>query len=295
MDHSFFRLPTSQLRARSFRCGLLFGVAAVFLGSGRQNASAAEPSGAEPSAGITNESQLRALAIPGLSTNEVLERFGKPMDTFERSKEDVMWRYRVHPFPAEGAMQGTYVIDFGLEMTNGRLSHLDLSYVEPPRTTLTRTRLGVNLESRKRDHSGRRLPLLSFYIVSDHPVAGGQFVDTTRFPKLGFVPHVPSLSAYTLEEVTLKQQTEPGGEGTNRTVWVFGISLTRNDASRFEALTTKNQSKRMLIMVGNEPVWAPMLLMPIPGGSFDIDCKDRGLMEFLREEFQQAASTGQGK
>jgi hypothetical protein len=58
-------------------------------------------------------------------------------------------------------------------------------------------------------------------------------------------------------------------------------------------MTTTNVLKRVLIMVGDEPIVAPRILAPVEDGRFAIECQDQSLMESVRKQLAGIARKGQ--
>jgi preprotein translocase subunit SecD len=119
--------------------------------------------------------------------------------------------------------------------------------------------------------SGSTVPL-SFYVVSEDKVEGGQFIDTPDFPTLGYVANAPDLVVTRLEavvpdvsrrqdimmdkagkEIAMPMQTRPA----------LTIRMHAEDAKKFSTLTEQAVGKRVLLMLGDTPLIAPMVQAPI--------------------------------
>jgi hypothetical protein len=96
---------------------------------------------------------------------------------------------------------------------------------------------------------------LSFYTVSEEKIDGGRFIDTADFPKLGYISVVPDLVITQLAEVS----AETGATGPE-----LDIMMRPEDAKKFEALTERVVMKKILLMLGDEPLIAPWVQAPIP-------------------------------
>lgn len=121
--------------------------------------------------------------------------------------------------------------------------------------------------------------LLTFHIISDQKLDGGRFVDTPALPNVGYIGSSPDLVITKLRDVF--PQKEAGyaimGEtnGTHRIVPShpspsLAVQLQPEDAKGFEALTERALNKRLLVMLGGEPLSAPWVRAPIGGGSFTV-------------------------
>jgi len=94
--------------------------------------------------------------------------------------------------------------------------------------------------------------------VSAQAIAGGRFIDTADFPRLGYIEAVPELELQRLAEVALTSQ--PSQPETT-----IHIKMFPEDAKRFAAVTERAVGKQILLMLGNEPLMAPRVLTPISG------------------------------
>ena len=120
---------------------------------------------------------------------------------------------------------------------------------------------------------------LTFHIVSAQKIEGGRFIDTSDFPKLGYIPAVPALELRQLEDVT-------PGTSQDRTViadraglesvpamprgTTFHIRMTPDDAKRFAVVTEQAVGKQMLLMLGDKPLMAARVMTPITGPSLQL-------------------------
>jgi hypothetical protein len=121
---------------------------------------------------------------------------------------------------------------------------------------------------------------LTFYVISEEKVGGGRFIDTAAIPKAGYIGPVADLVVTNLLDV-YPQQSAPLSIMTdtnwNRTVVTnatrpaLTIVLPPEEAKRFAALTERAVRKRLLVMVGDKPLTAPVIMMPIETGSMMIE------------------------
>jgi hypothetical protein len=110
----------------------------------------------------------------------------------------------------------------------------------------------VLLSGCRRDSSNRTAVPLSFYVVSDHKIEGGRFIDTPDFPKLGYIAATPDLVVKRLESVAL--DVSPPFSETRPAV---SIAMGSQDALSFTALTERAIEKKLLLMQGDTPLIAP--------------------------------------
>jgi hypothetical protein len=223
---------------------------------------------------------LRRVLASGMSTNELIAQLGRP-DRVDNATEGVVWEYSLHPFPADGQMSGTYVLGVVIGVTNGRVAEWGCAYRGAP----VRSGHVVREESLRLKGQAIGAPTLKFYVVSSEPLANGRFVDTKQLPKLGYIAATPSLAVSKLKEVTLAERK--ASDAANGNTWSFRISLWPGDATGLESITTTNLGKEMLITVGDEPIMAPRIVAALQTGGFEIDCRERSLMEVLKQELEK--------
>ena len=113
-----------------------------------------------------------------------------------------------------------------------------------------------------RDTSSAANGPLSFYVVHDEKIEGGRFIDTSDFPKLGYIAATPDLVIRRLQSVTTNgslpfSEARPG---------VF-ITLRSEDAPSFIALTERAVGKQLLTMLGDTPLMAPQVREPVRGAT----------------------------
>ena len=103
---------------------------------------------------------------------------------------------------------------------------------------------------------------LSFYTVSEEKIDGGQYIDTSDFPKLGYVATTPDLVITRLADV---YQTEPqagviiGGKLVSPPAGrsALGIELRPDDAQKLSKFSEQIIGKHLLMMLGEKPLMAP--------------------------------------
>jgi hypothetical protein len=110
---------------------------------------------------------------------------------------------------------------------------------------------------------------LSFYIVSEEKIDGGQFIDTPDFPKLGYIGVEPDLIITKLESVvTSTNQVMINGKSNVEPS--ISILMQTDDAKKFSTLTEKAVGKQVLLKLGDVPLIAPRINMPIETPSLQI-------------------------
>ena len=120
--------------------------------------------------------------------------------------------------------------------------------------------------------------VLSFYVVSEEKIDGGRLIDTLDLPKLGYIAAKPDLVITQLVAVSQtvvadggiydKDGKQIGRPGPDRAA--LDIMIRSEDSRKFEALTKENIGKRVLMMLGDVPLIAPIVQSPISTQSFQV-------------------------
>jgi hypothetical protein len=116
-------------------------------------------------------------------------------------------------------------------------------------------------------------PSLGFYVVETEPIPDGRYIDTARFPRLGYVRPMPDLALTRLAGVETGVQVHVKEPFRRRDGTLTGEERCTNDCvditfdldtrTSFHKLTEDNLRKKVLFMVGDEPLIAPLVRYPI--------------------------------
>ena len=134
--------------------------------------------------------------------------------------------------------------------------------------------------------------VLKFFVVSESPVAGGRNIDTTDLPKLGYIGAQPAMLVRSLQSVTNAPNVTSTYAGKTTYERAIQIKMFPADAKRFADLTRENLGKRLLLMLGDTPLIAPVIRMPIEtkyldltlGERKDVDRIENDLKSLVRHE-----------
>jgi preprotein translocase subunit SecD len=126
---------------------------------------------------------------------------------------------------------------------------------------------------------------LTFYVVSEVKIDGGRFIDTVDFPKLGYIATKPDLVITQLMAVT--ETVAYASMGTfdkdgklTETPFdqpALDIQILPADAQKFESLTERAIGKRVVFMLGDMPLLAPQVMLPISTQTFQLTGERSGL------------------
>lgn len=281
-------------RCREFACQVVIAIVVLALAPGcrpKSEANGAASGHITEAVGldsIHSRRDLDGVLKRGMTTNEVLVRLGNSSDIMTLTDGMLEWTYWLHPFPAEGEMKGLYVVAARLSITNGRVEHVGYVYMSAP-TVGTQVALSNGAHSNQL-HGGSIQPcLLTLSVISSNRIVGGRFIDSQRFPQLGYVPMTPEVSIGKVRSVVIERHPPTQSNQLDFPGWSFVVYLTEEDSLLLQSFTGTNVSRRVLISVNNEPIAAPVVLTPIDTGSFVFDCTDRVVAERLERELTQMA------
>jgi preprotein translocase subunit SecD len=124
----------------------------------------------------------------------------------------------------------------------------------------------------------------------------GAFVDAPNLPKVGYIANSPDLSITNLQDVYPQKQADysimGGTNGSHRVVPshplpALAVQLHVEDSKRFTALTQRALDKRLLVMLGSEPLSAPWVRAPIEADSFTIGFRDEAELKKTERELKK--------
>ena len=122
-------------------------------------------------------------------------------------------------------------------------------------------------------------PALAFYVVSNERIEGGRFINTKEFPKLGYISAKPGLGIAELSKVTLTKR--PGERPT------ILITLKKEQADQLADFTGRNVDRKILLMLGNEPLIAPRILEKIRTVALQISVSDETKRKQILKKLRQ--------
>jgi hypothetical protein len=110
-------------------------------------------------------------------------------------------------------------------------------------------------------------PRLHVYIVTQEAGAGLHSADFPAFPKLGYIAERPDLTVSQLEGVSFG--TRPGGpvEKAKEDRTSLVLRLTTKDAEALKQLTSAHLRARLLMLLNDDPLFAPVIQTPSTGES----------------------------
>lgn len=127
---------------------------------------------------------------------------------------------------------------------------------------------------------------LAFFLVSDTAIPGGRYIDTPEFPKLGYVSNAPSFVLTRLREVSTNDVAsisivDRKAVSTN-TSFAVSIAMFRAERRGFATFTRQNVDRKVLLMMRDKPLIAPMVRAPIETGSLQLPSLPDSVVEDIQ-------------
>lgn len=128
-------------------------------------------------------------------------------------------------------------------------------------------------------------PAVSFHVVTSNSLPGGRFIDTPKFPKLGFIAQRPTMVISNWQNVRIEQR--PTDSNPPGKLFVLRLTATAPDAIEIANLTRTNLLRTILISIDEEPLMAPRIGAVIESGEVEIHSTNRVDVETLRSRLIQ--------
>ena len=138
--------------------------------------------------------------------------------------------------------------------------------------------------------------VLTFHIVSEKKIGDGRFIDTPILPKVGYIRSSPDMVVTNLQGVYSQKDADyytlvqPDGslkKVPSHMPPSLAVQLNTEDAHRLSVLTEQAENKRLLVMLGNEPLMAPTVVAPITGGSFTIGFRSQAELKNAQRDLKK--------
>ena len=121
-------------------------------------------------------------------------------------------------------------------------------------------------------------PVLGLYFVSSEPKPGWRHFDSTAFPNLGFiadrpdllVAHIKNLYLQTTLQSSTRVHADGSSENTEEYVPTLVVEFVPEDVKALGELTAAHLGQRLLFLLGDEPLFAPVIRARIDGPSISI-------------------------
>ncbi|MGO8929721.1 MAG: hypothetical protein ACLQU3_22880 [Limisphaerales bacterium] len=128
---------------------------------------------------------------------------------------------------------------------------------------------------------------LCFFVVSQTPVPNGRYLDTTEFPKVGYISNAPSYVLTRLRQVLTNDVTYTStivGQPTEtNTVHAVRIWISQADKTSFAVFTRQNIDRRVVLMLKGKPLVAPMIRAPIENGALQLPTFPKSVIDDIQK------------
>jgi hypothetical protein len=241
-----------------FAAALSLATIVVGCGDNTHPAKTHAPSKTVSSATPYSSNYLNSVLTNGMAKQMILVKFGPPMDGKEVAPGIICLDYFSGATPEEITNDDSLV---GFQIL---LQSNSLIRWSPVLTSTTRAPMqqknAVPAAANARISSSNEG--IGFYVVTEQSINGGKYIDTARFPQLGYIHSVPDMEIRKIKSVD--KQSLGAGTGKNQLL----ISLRSEDAKALSQFSRTNIGNRILITVGGVPIMAPRIESPIDTPSF---------------------------
>jgi hypothetical protein len=201
---------------------------------------------------------LQPLVLPGEAMTNITAKFGSPANQYQTRNGRLALSFF---FPetntnASAAGVGGITVFF----TNNQLADWDPVYSST-------TPKSEGLRGSGLFHSEKAV--MMFFVISDAPKDGWRFVDTTDFPKLGYVNLTPDLVIFSGRFLLYTDRSDP-----EKPPCKVDLELSEPDGETLKNLTTENIGKRIAVCAGPKIVTAPLLQTPIVNGTMMVNLNE---------------------
>jgi preprotein translocase subunit SecD len=143
------------------------------------------------------------------------------------------------------------------------------------------------------DNTTSKTNVLRFFVVSESSIPGGRNIDTPELPKLGYIRAQPDMLVLGLQTVatnTTHSISQYAGKTTEADKLAIDVVMLPADAKRFAELTRQNVGSRLLLMLGDRPLIAPVIRIPIEAGHLQFTLGKRKDADRVREDLKSLVS-----
>jgi len=186
-------------------------------------------------------------------------------------------------------MPGYNIIGIAVDITNGFLEKWDFNY-----SGVVGKPIPVGENSRGNAFRAENPPVLKMFVVSSNATTNSTYVNSKEFPKLGYIPSIPTIQIGKWKDLRLEEAVIADSGNRSHKDWIFYIELTSTDAPHFQAVTTDNCGKLMLVTIDDNPLFPVFISDPIANGNLRIEMTNEATMEIAKEVFGKMVMKGMG-
>jgi len=137
--------------------------------------------------------------------------------------------------------------------------------------------------------AGTNIAEIAFHVVYEtpDPVAGYRYIDTPSLPHLGIIMTNADFVARDISHVALTEANLfPPSAGKE---YDITIRFSDSQTNVFAKFTRQRIGKRLLMMIDNEPITAPLIMEPIADGEFMISFRDKKEAEEMMKRLSKTS------
>ena len=141
--------------------------------------------------------------------------------------------------------------------------------------------------------AGEPAPHLDIFLLSEGPLQDYHFIDTPAYPKLGYVAPRPDLVISHLKGVSIGEPSDSAAgpaEKNSAGKSSLEMRLTPADAEALETFSAANVGKRIVFMLGERPLFAPILRTPLSTQTIQINPPEGADVQELKRELEALVS-----
>jgi hypothetical protein len=139
---------------------------------------------------------------------------------------------------------------------------------------------------------------LDIFLLTDKPQQDYRFIDTPAYPKLGYVAPRPDLVIGRLKDVSIDVVSDSitgvqpqGMAGQSRaSKSSLEIRLAAADADALEKFSATHVGRRIVFILGDKPLFAPLLRTPLSSQVVQINPPEGADVQELKRELEALIS-----
>jgi hypothetical protein len=237
-----------------------------------------EANSSDPLSASAIEQKARRYLQPffrvGESVTNVIADFGEPSDQYRTGSGELSMDFDFADDNSQAHAAG--VGGFTAFFRDNKLLHWEPIY-RSAASDFTNQKIIENNFMFNSDHT-----VIAFDLVSEVQRPQMTYVNTTRFPSLGYIPEVPDVAVRSGHYTTYD---EPAS--SLRTI---RITLSQADADSLNAITSKNIGKKLAVLANSQVVMVANLHFPLSGGDLIVRLPDPAYSTLLSALQKSAVS-----
>jgi hypothetical protein len=211
-------------------------------------------------AGETNQNAqnyLQSILHVGESPRDLIERFGPPLGKFETQSNELCLDFHFSDQNQTSAARSAGVRGFAAFFVSNKLVHWDPVY-ESRSAQFENSSVKHAPFAFKANHA-----VIMFSVVSQEQRDDEVYVNTPKFPNLGYIKKSPDLAIFSGQYIAY--------DSTQNATPTIELLLSREDGEKLHTLTSENVGSQMALLVDTQIVLAPYVQGPISDGQVTLE------------------------